>query len=98
MMICKADFEELFPEVFPSRQDTTGGYATMPQGAKCTARSDDSSDRTHTALQRRGVRANIPTIAEYVFPDSATDSAVVASMPAALALALAWTMLSNYRD
>ena len=46
MMICKADFEELFPELFrPSDMERS----VAEPGAKCLARREDDGGRTASA-------------------------------------------------
>ena len=48
MMICKADFEELFPETFPARHDERAGQPNPD----CLARWEDDGGRTAPARLR----------------------------------------------
>jgi hypothetical protein len=83
MMICKADFEDLFPEIFSpgitriARQENDGGQA------KSIAPSGLSSDAP-----------KMPTGANLHAPAEA--GAVFSTMPAAVACDAAWAMLMTY--
>lgn len=97
MMICKADLEDFFPDLFPS--EPTG--AASPSE---TARSGNPIYRRgeNLALPAPGTR---PRQAAYGRtsgqgsdrPGNARPGALAGAMPAAAAYAAVWTMLSGSR-
>ncbi len=53
MMICKADFEELFPTTFPQKHSSERSKVTPKSGAAHTARREDDGGKVRSAPQRR---------------------------------------------
>ncbi|WP_193143306.1 hypothetical protein [Meridianimarinicoccus sp. MJW13] len=94
MMICRADFEELFPELFPAEPAPEVSQVAMPDSASISARPDDNAGkRRPSPWQGRVVSDREP----HHDPDNlgnASEGAAAAVMPAAMAYAAAWTMLS----
>ncbi|MCB1311449.1 MAG: hypothetical protein KDK29_05970 [Sedimentitalea sp.] len=92
MMICKADFEELFPHLFKPEPAPAAPQMAKPASSECIARREDDSGPSlpagrlgRTAHGRRSQRGSgMPAVAR------------PGTMPAAEAYAAAWTMLSAY--
>ncbi|MEO9777982.1 MAG: hypothetical protein ABJH07_25145 [Sedimentitalea sp.] len=83
MMICKADFEELFPDLFQSELARAVHQMTRPPSVECTTRSCWVAS---ARMSRNGS----------ILPLFSRADAMVATMPAAAAFAAAWTMLSAH--
>lgn len=83
MMICKADFEELFPDLFQSEPAPAAHQLTSSPSVECTTRL------CWVASARMSQNGSI-------LPVFSRADAMVATMPAAAAFAAAWTMLSAY--
>lgn len=49
MMICKADFEELFPEIFPTESHNGRKEKVQRSNLDCLVRWEDDSDRLSAA-------------------------------------------------
>lgn len=83
MMICKADFEELFPDFFQSEPAPAVNQMTRLPSVECITRSCWMAP---ARMSRNGS----------ILPLFSRADAMVATMPAAAAFAAAWTMLSAY--
>ncbi len=83
MMICDADFQDLFPDLFPpSPQDATPKDASKT----CLARGEDDGGRAHDAIPPR--QASIARTG-YRLPDQMRAGPALAMMPAfSIALAM----------
>lgn len=92
MMICKADFEELFPKTFKPDQRPVAGKAAGDPGPSCIARWEDDGGRTRD--QRRRDASDVRTAGDgHAIPNPMTTSFSLATMPAAAAYGATWTML-----
>ncbi|MEP3332797.1 hypothetical protein [Sedimentitalea sp.] len=83
MMICKAYFEELFPDLFQSEPAPAAHQLISPPSVECTTRPCWVAS---AGTSQHG--SNLPVFSR--------ADAMVATMPAAAAFAAAWTMLSAY--
>lgn len=96
MMLCKADFEELFPDLFkPIRHPVEGTTADAPSAA-CIARWEDDGGRHCSQLHRREAPVVRPANDGNPVPDLMRTSLAFAPFPAAAAYGAAWVMLSNF--
>ena len=55
MMICKADFEELFPELFQPEPAVAAHPKANAPNAECTAQWQDDGGRFLSAIRRRNL-------------------------------------------
>lgn len=96
MMICDADFEELFPNLFqPEHADTVQPTAKAPS-AECIARwEDDGGQHGAPAPQGRTSPVRRPAFG-YGMGRMATAGAIAATAPAVATYAAASAMLSAY--
>lgn len=90
-MICKADFEELFPDLFQPEPASATPEKAKPVSAACIARPEGDGAPILHARQDRRISLHCPEM-----PVSARSGAMTATMPATAAIAAAWTMLSAY--
>ena len=96
MMICKADFDELFPDLFQAEPAPALHRMAKLPSAECIARWEDDgglplpANRTRPATSDRRSQYGVDVSA------LARAGAVAAMMPAATAYAATWTMLSAY--
>lgn len=96
MMICKADFEELFPDLFQPEPNPDTPRMAKPANARCIARWEDDGGRSLPARQRGRMEFGRISQRGSNIPELARAGAMGATMPVAAALAAAWTMLSAY--
>ncbi len=96
MMICKADFEELFPETFRSHQRPLAGRTVGNPSPACLARWEDDGGRPSRQLPRCGVLVDRRANDGYPVPDPMRTSLALATMPAAAVYGAIWTTLSNF--
>ncbi len=83
MMICKSDFEDLFPEIF--QPDET-----------CIARWEDDGGRTKRVPQVGPTSGSVQTSLGDSGHQPARAGEVFTTMPAAAAYGAAWVMLTTY--
>lgn len=95
MMICKADFEELFPDLFQPEPAPATHQTAKPPSTACIARWEDDGGLPLPANRRRATSGRSP---HYGFdvPKLARAGSVAAMLPAATAYAATWAMLSAY--
>lgn len=96
MMICKADFEDLFPDQFRPEPAPVTYQSAKSAAAECIARWEDDGGRSLPAPRR--ARTASARIAQHGsdMPAFARAGAMAATMPVAAAYASAWTMLSAF--
>ncbi|SMC95513.1 hypothetical protein SAMN06295998_1137 [Primorskyibacter flagellatus] len=98
MMICKADFEELFPDLFKpepvaeTRQTANPATLVTSPSAGCFARwEDDGGQEVPAKLRRRAVSSARPQYAGVSRPGP-----LDLAMPVTAAYAAAWATLYDY--
>lgn len=102
MMICKADFEELFPHLFQPEPAPVARKMARPASAECLARWENEGGATLPAIGQgraaasRGSRYGSDMSALARMPALARAGAMAATMPAAAAYSAALSMLSAY--
>lgn len=90
MMICKADFEELFPETFRKQEDHPAGG---PDAASLS-RWEDDGGRTVSLPQRPVASVPKPVYHAGNWPDPRQTGMAMALMPAIATLGAAKAMMS----
>ncbi len=96
MMICDADFDELFSPMDETVRRAVRTLSLRSRGTACIARWEDDGGRT-LARQDRGKPATARTGRSISRkPDPTTAGLVLAMMPAAAAYGTAWNMLAAY--
>lgn len=95
MMICAADFEELFPDLFqPEHVHAATGRAKAPS-AECIARWEDDGGK-HVPSAPRGRTASVSRPAfDYQIARTTSASAIAATAPAVATRAAAKAVLST---
>ncbi len=96
MMLCKADFEELFPETFKLNQCHVAPIVAGDPGPACLARWEDDGGRPSGQPRRRDAPVVRPARHGYAVSDPMMTGLALATMPAAAAYGAAWTMLSGF--
>lgn len=97
MMICKADFEELFPDLFQPEPATTANQMTKLPSVECLARWEDDGGRSWPATTRSDQVASARMLPHGSdLPVISRTDAIVAGVPVAAAYAAVWSMLSAY--
>ncbi len=96
MMICDADFDELFPPMAqPKRQNVRARRPVTP-GKPCIARWEDDGGRTSHILPRRKTVIAHSGHHGYRLPDPRRASVAIAMMPAMAVYGAMATMLTAY--
>lgn len=97
MMICKADFDELFPSLAATRPRAEDSTPPRPS-AGCITRWEDDGGRTPPAAQPRRSPARVAYPAGYGFraADPARAGLALAMMPAVAAYGVASAMFAAY--
>ncbi|MBK0328411.1 hypothetical protein I5535_14065 [Rhodobacteraceae bacterium F11138] len=96
MMICAADFEELFPDLFAPEPAFVVRPAANAPSAECIARwEDDGGSHAEIAPSRRNAPARSPA-SKYDIERMATAGAIAATAPAVATYAAASALFSAY--
>ncbi len=96
MMLCNADFDEIFASA-QQRADHMRPAASFPSpGAACLARWEDDGGRTLPHLSRGKAHAARRDRGQISASHPMRVGMALATMPAAAAYGAAWTMLSTY--
>lgn len=96
MMICKADFEDLFPHLFQPQPAPVPARAAKPQALACIARWENEGGRTGPVPQDRSPPDQAPASRSDASTPPAGAGKGFSTMPAAAAYAAAWAMLATY--
>ena len=94
MMICKADFEDLFPDLFQSEPEPAARRKIVPPGADSIARWEDDGGRPLPVHRRRCAASGRGPRHGYDMPELVRAGAMASLMPAAVAYTNTWNMLS----
>ena len=96
MMICDADFDELFSPMDETMRRAAPFPGVLSPGTACIARWEDDGGRT-PAGQEPGKPATVRTGRSISRkPDPTTAGLALAMMPAAAAYGAAWSALVTY--
>ena len=97
MMICKADFEELFPHIFApdSRPSVAPGSGVKP-GVASIARWEDDGGRTLAPQPRQLVQAAKPRQIGYKARNPERIGATLAMLPVSAAVGTAFSMMEAW--
>jgi hypothetical protein len=93
MMICKADFEELFPHLFTVAQRTHPKTIVKRPNEACLRRWEDDGGHPGTASYPREPENSRQTLDSLPWPKPTHSSAILAKAHNHLALSAAWPML-----
>lgn len=96
MMLCKADFEEIFPELFKPNQFHLAEKPVGVTRPACIARWEDDGGRLCKQLHRHDAPVARTASDGYAIPDPMRTSFALATMPVAAAYGAAWTMISGF--
>lgn len=96
MMICDADFDELFSPMDETVRRAVPAAGLLSPTTACIARWEDDGGRT-LARQDRGTPATVRTGRSISrSPDPTTAGLALTMMPAAAAYDAAWSVLAAY--
>lgn len=96
MMLCKADFEEIFPKLFKPNQRPLAETPAAANSPACIARWEDDGGRLSDKMRRRDAPVFQTAGDGYAVPDPISTSFALATIPVAAAYGTAWTMLSSF--
>ena len=96
MMICNADFEDLFPHLFKPEPAFAARQKTTSPSASCIARWEDDGGQSKPATRPSQVVSERRSQFGSDMRNFARADNLAATMPAAAAYAAAWTMPSGY--
>lgn len=96
MMICKADFDEIFPETLPPARRAVEPKAAAGPGPAAIARWEDDGGALRRPLPRR--EARVPRTARDSYPvaDPMWRNVALVTTLATASYGAAWTMLSRF--
>ena len=97
MMICKADFEDLFPHLFKPEPTLPARKKAKTPSASCIARWEDDGGRSKPATRSSLVASGRRSQFGSDMRDFARAANSVATMPAAAVYAAAWIMCKRRR-
>lgn len=92
MMICKADFEDLFPDLFPPEPAPTMRQTSSSSGVEHVALWEGARDLILPVNHKRAVASGPSLQGGYGMRRLARSDALEAIRPVFLALAFPWTM------
>ena len=97
MMICKADFEELFPDLFkPEPAPSARPIDGLPIPESIAHRADDDGGRSKPPNRPCNTVSGCRAHSSNAMQQPVRVGAMAATMPVALVFAVAWNMLSAY--
>lgn len=96
MMICKADFEELFPATFKPKLRSSTVLALPEPAPACIARWEDDGGRTTPVTVRPGLRSVHPSHYGSRMAAPARTGIAVSMFPAMAAYGATAAMLSTF--
>lgn len=96
MMLCKADFEEIFPELFKPTKCALAETSVAANHPACIARWEDEGGRISDKMRHRSAPVSGTAGYGYAVPDPMGMAFALATMPVAAAYGAAWTMLSSF--
>ena len=94
MMLCKADFEEIFPELFEPNQRPLSETPVETSSPACIARWEDDGGRPNEMRCRDATAFHAAGDGGAV-PDPMSTRFALAMMPVAAAYGAAWVMLAS---
>ena len=96
MMLCKADFEDIFPDLFKPNHCALTETPVAANSRECIARWEDEGGRLDDDARHPNAPVYQTKCDGYAGRDPMNNSFALATLPAAVAYGAALTMLSNF--